>query len=84
MTAIVSTTEVDRPAAEVFAYATDPTRFSEWQRGVVDGQMDSPRPPAVGAPADEDLAPLPWTQPDGDVIVTSRIRARTARHLGRT
>ena len=24
-------TEVDRPAEEVFAYATDPTRFHEWQ-----------------------------------------------------
>jgi hypothetical protein len=24
----------------VFAYATDPTRFSEWQKGVVDGHMD--------------------------------------------
>ena len=49
MTAIVSTTEVERPATEVFAYATDPTRFSEWQKGVVDGHMDSPGPPAVGA-----------------------------------
>ena len=44
MTAIVTTTEVERPAAEVFAYATDPTRFSEWQKGVVDGHMDQPRP----------------------------------------
>jgi uncharacterized protein YndB with AHSA1/START domain len=40
MTAIVASTEVERPAAEVFAYATDPTRFSEWQKGVVDGHMD--------------------------------------------
>jgi uncharacterized protein YndB with AHSA1/START domain len=32
MPAIVASTEVDRPAAEVFAYATDPARFSEWQR----------------------------------------------------
>ncbi len=49
MAAIVATTEVDRPAAEVFAYATDPTRFSEWQNGVVDGRMDHGGPPAVGA-----------------------------------
>jgi uncharacterized protein YndB with AHSA1/START domain len=49
MTAIVSTTEVERPAAEVFAYATDPTRFSEWQKGVVDGHIDRPGPPTVGA-----------------------------------
>jgi len=49
--AIVVSTEVERPAAEVFAYATDPTRFSEWQRGVVRGHMDQPDPsvtPAVG------------------------------------
>jgi uncharacterized protein YndB with AHSA1/START domain len=47
--AIVTSTEVDRPAAEVFAYATDPTRFREWQKGVVDGRMDHAGPPAVGA-----------------------------------
>ena len=40
MPAIVASTEVERPAAEVFAYATDPTRFSEWQKGVLDGHMD--------------------------------------------
>jgi len=53
MSAIVAGTEVGRPAAEVFAYATDPTRFSEWQQGVVDGHMDGPADdtgvPAVGA-----------------------------------
>jgi hypothetical protein len=27
---VVTTIEVDRPAAEVFAYATDPGRFREW------------------------------------------------------
>lgn len=40
--------EVDRPAAEVFAYVTDPTRFMEWQNGVVDGHMQSNGPPSVG------------------------------------
>ena len=49
MAAIVATTEVDRPAAEVFAYATDPTRFSEWQKGVIGGRMDHAGTPAVGA-----------------------------------
>ena len=24
--------EVDRPAEDVFAYATDPSRFHEWQQ----------------------------------------------------
>src|ERR1700756_5431608 len=53
MPPIVSSAEIDRPAAEVFAYATDPTRFSEWQKGVVEGHMDGPGDgtpaPALGA-----------------------------------
>src|SRR4029077_16194106 len=53
MAPIVTSAEIDRPAAEVFAYATDPARFSEWQKGVVDGHLDGPadgtRSPAVGA-----------------------------------
>jgi uncharacterized protein YndB with AHSA1/START domain len=39
MSPIIATVDVDRPAAEVFAYATDPTRFPEWQLGVVDGHL---------------------------------------------
>jgi uncharacterized protein YndB with AHSA1/START domain len=53
MPAIVASTEVERPAAEVFAYATDPALFSEWQKGVVEGHLDGPadgtQAPAVGA-----------------------------------
>ena len=53
MAPIVTSAEIDRAAAEVFAYATDPARFSEWQKGVVDGHMDGPadgtQTPAVGA-----------------------------------
>ncbi|MGH3397720.1 MAG: SRPBCC family protein [Streptosporangiaceae bacterium] len=49
MPPIITTAEIGRPAAEVFAYATDPALFSEWQKGVVDGHMDGPQPPAVGA-----------------------------------
>ena len=45
---IVATAEVDRPAADVFAYATDPARFREWQLGVVDGRMDHDGPASVG------------------------------------
>jgi uncharacterized protein YndB with AHSA1/START domain len=52
MPPIVTSTEIDRPAGEVFAYATDPSRFSEWQHGLVDGHMGSPgngtKAPAVG------------------------------------
>jgi len=40
--------EVERPAAEVFNYATDPSRFHEWQQGVVSGSMQSRGAPAVG------------------------------------
>lgn len=39
---------VDRAAEEVFAYATDPSRFSEWQKGVVSSQMDSVGASKVG------------------------------------
>jgi len=49
MPPITVSTEVDRSAEDVFAYATDPTRFREWQAGVVDGHMDQPGTPAVGA-----------------------------------
>jgi Polyketide cyclase / dehydrase and lipid transport len=53
MPPVVTSAEIGRPAAEVFAYATDPARFSEWQKGVVDGHMDGPvggaQTPAVGA-----------------------------------
>ena len=53
MPPIITSAEIGRPAAEVFAYATDPARFSEWQKGVVDGHMDGPADgtgtPVVGA-----------------------------------
>ncbi|NNG37299.1 SRPBCC family protein [Nakamurella aerolata] len=48
MTPVVATIQVERPAAEVFAYATDPTRFAEWQKGVVDGHLDNPSSPEIG------------------------------------
>ena len=53
MAPVVTSAEIGRPAAEVFAYATDPARFSQWQKGVVDGHMDGPGAgtgtPAAGA-----------------------------------
>ena len=48
MAPIITTSQVDRPAEEVFAYATDPTRFREWQQGVTDGHLEAPAPPVVG------------------------------------
>jgi len=53
MAPVVTSAGIGRPTAVVFAYATDPTRFSEWQKGVVDGHMDGrgdgTQAPAVGA-----------------------------------
>ena len=48
MSLITTTIEVDRPAEDVFAYVTDPTRFAEWQRGVINGHMDGDGPHKVG------------------------------------
>ena len=41
--------EVARPPEEVFAYATDPTKFGEWQANVTSGHMDGSDPHEVGA-----------------------------------
>ena len=49
MPAITTSIEVDRPAAEVFAYATDPALFPEWQQGVVAGGMDRAGTAQAGA-----------------------------------
>jgi len=46
MSSIVSSVEIDRPPEEVFAYVTDPSRFGEWQRGVVSGSLEGT--PGVG------------------------------------
>ena len=39
MEPLVSTIEIDSPPQRVFAYATDPERFPEWQRDVVGVRM---------------------------------------------
>jgi uncharacterized protein YndB with AHSA1/START domain len=44
---VTTSVEVDRSADEVFAYATDPARFGEWQKSVVGGHMEGTA--AVGA-----------------------------------
>jgi uncharacterized protein YndB with AHSA1/START domain len=48
MAPIKTTTEVARPPQEVFAYVTDPTRFGEWQEGVVSGHIEGSEPRSVG------------------------------------
>lgn len=40
MAPITTTIDVARPQEEVFSYVTDPSRFAEWQHGVIGGHMD--------------------------------------------
>jgi uncharacterized protein YndB with AHSA1/START domain len=51
MPPVIATTGVDRAAAQVFAYATDPAQFPQWQAGVTEGHLDQPgrRRPGRGA-----------------------------------
>jgi uncharacterized protein YndB with AHSA1/START domain len=44
MAPISTSIEIARPAEDVFAYVTDPTRFPEWQQGVVSGRLDTATP----------------------------------------
>ena len=49
MAPIVSKIEIARPPNEVFSYVTDPSRFDEWQKGIVSGCMEGSGPPGVGS-----------------------------------
>ena len=49
MTPIVSSIEIARPPEEVFAYATDPGRFAEWQADVVGVRVEGDGPAGVGS-----------------------------------
>jgi uncharacterized protein YndB with AHSA1/START domain len=49
MEAIVTTLDISRPPEEVFAVATDPTRFSLWQSDVLRVDTDAAAPLPVGA-----------------------------------
>src|SRR6201996_8881636 len=40
MAPILSTADIARPAEDVFAYVTDPSRMPEWQQGVTSGRLD--------------------------------------------
>lgn len=48
MAPITCSIEIARAASDVFGYVTDPSRFSEWQHGVVDSRLDAPGPATVG------------------------------------
>ena len=49
MPPIVSHLDIARPPAEVFGYATDPSRFAEWQDDVVGVRIQGGRPLGVGS-----------------------------------
>lgn len=69
MTAIVTTVQVARPAADVFNYATDATCFGEWQQGVVSGNMKHTGPsPQVG-----DICSMTRRIGGADRVSTSRL-----------
>jgi hypothetical protein len=42
MPPIIASTEVARPADEVFPRVIDPSTFTEWQQGVLRGSLDTP------------------------------------------
>jgi uncharacterized protein YndB with AHSA1/START domain len=46
---IVSSIEIARPPDQVFAYVTDPSRFTEWQHDVVNVRMEGGGAPGVGS-----------------------------------
>jgi hypothetical protein len=74
MAPTIASTMVDRPAAQVFAYATDPARFREWQQGVLDAHRAASRNSSTPArtsvralPAMADRRPGPATALSGTV-----------------
>ncbi|MBB4661325.1 SRPBCC family protein [Conexibacter arvalis] len=42
-------TEIARPPADVFAYATDPAKLPSWQAGTVSSEVEGGGPVALGA-----------------------------------
>jgi hypothetical protein len=49
MPPIESQIDIACPPAEVFGYATDPSRFGEWQDDVVSVRIQGAHPPGVGS-----------------------------------
>jgi len=49
MAPIVSSIEIARPPREVFAYATDPARFAEWQGDVVGVRVEGGGQAGIGS-----------------------------------
>ena len=49
MALIVSEIDIARPPGQLFAYVTDPSRFGEWQSGVVSAHLEGDGPPGAGS-----------------------------------
>jgi len=47
--AIVESIEIRRRPEDVFSYLTDPSRFAEWQEGVVSTRLEGGGTPGVGS-----------------------------------
>jgi hypothetical protein len=78
MSPITTTIEVNRSAADVFAYVTNPTCFAEWRHRVVRGHMDGDGPHAVG-----DRCMTTRKIGGAERSLTSEIH-RPAEHIGRS
>jgi uncharacterized protein YndB with AHSA1/START domain len=51
MAAIVETIDIARRPEDVFAFATDFSRFPEWQAGVISARPEGHAPPGLGSSA---------------------------------
>ena len=49
MAPLFNTVEIDRSPEDVFAYVTDPTRFTEWQDSVVSANVPDAEPIQLGS-----------------------------------
>ncbi|MGH3366867.1 MAG: SRPBCC family protein [Nocardioidaceae bacterium] len=49
MAELVHHIDIDRPPADVFAVATNPQRFPEWQKDVAQAQYETGDPAGIGA-----------------------------------
>jgi uncharacterized protein YndB with AHSA1/START domain len=46
---MINTVEIARSPQDVFAYVTDPSRFTEWQDAVVSARLEGDGPPRQGS-----------------------------------
>ena len=49
MAPMINTVEIARSPQDVFAYVTDPSRFTEWQDAVVSARLEGDGPPRQGS-----------------------------------